>query len=73
MTRLGAFSVGITFLQACLFAGVGGDGERAAMAYRAGDRHFVMQKAPFHAGQLQPGIAAEEDSMGWLEPGKGQT
>jgi len=54
----------MAFLQAGLFAGVGGDGERAAVLYGAGDRHFVMQKAPFYVRQLRPGIEAATDALG---------
>jgi tetratricopeptide (TPR) repeat protein len=59
-----AVTSGMAFLQAGLFAGVGGDGERAAVLYGAGDRFFVMQKAPFYFRQLQPGIDAATDALG---------
>ena len=57
-------TAGMAFLQAGLFAGVSGDGERAAVLYGAGDRHFVMQKAPFYVRQLRPGIEAATDALG---------
>jgi hypothetical protein len=57
-------SSGMAFLQAGLFAGVGGDGERAAVLYGAGDRFFVLQKAPFSNRQLQPGIEAATEALG---------
>jgi hypothetical protein len=47
-----------------LFAGVAGEAERAAALYGAGDRHFVMQLAPFHARQLQPGLDAAKEALG---------
>ena len=55
---------GMAFFQAGLFAGVGGDGERAALLFGAGDRHFVMQKPPFYDRQLQPGIDAATNALG---------
>jgi predicted ATPase/DNA-binding SARP family transcriptional activator len=55
---------GMAFLQAGLFAGVGGESERAAMLFGAGDRHFVMQKAPFYSRQLQPGRDAATNALG---------
>jgi predicted ATPase/DNA-binding SARP family transcriptional activator len=54
----------MAFLQAGLFAGAGGDGDRAAVLYGAGDRHFVMQRPPFYIRQLQPGIDAATDALG---------
>ncbi len=65
-----ALEMGVTinsamaFLQAGLFAGVGGDSERSAMLFGAGDRHFVMQMAPFYNRQLQPGRDAATDALG---------
>lgn len=55
---------GLAFLQAGLFAGVRGDGERAAVLFGAGDRHLVMQKPPFYIRQIQPGIEAATDALG---------
>jgi len=55
---------GMAFLQAGLFAGFGGNGERAAVLYGAGDRYFVMQKPPFYNRQLQPGIDAGLNALG---------
>ncbi|MFW2380794.1 MAG: hypothetical protein ACN4GZ_03470, partial [Acidimicrobiales bacterium] len=55
---------GMALLQAGLYAGVGGDSERAARLFGAGDRHFVMQKAPFYDRQLQPGRDAAIDALG---------
>ena len=58
-------TAGMAFLQAGLFAGVGGDGERAAVLFGTGDRHFVMEKAPFYIRQLRPGrIQAATDALG---------
>lgn len=57
-------SSGMALLQGGLFAGVGGDGDRAAVLYGAGDRNFVMQKAPFYNRQLQPGIDAATRVLG---------
>ena len=54
----------MAFLQAGLFAGVGGEGERAAMLYGAGDRHFIMQLPAFYIRQLQPGIDAAIAALG---------
>jgi tetratricopeptide (TPR) repeat protein len=59
-----ALSSGMAFLQAGFFAGLDGDGERAAVLHGAGDRHFVMQKAPFYRRQLQPGIDAAVEALG---------
>ena len=59
-----AVSSGMAFLQAGLYAGVGGDGERAAVLYGAGNRHFVMQLPPFYIRQIQPGIEAATDALG---------
>jgi hypothetical protein len=55
---------GMAFLQAGLFAGASGDGERAALLFGAGDRHLVMQMPPFYKRQLQPGIDAATDALG---------
>jgi predicted ATPase len=55
---------GMAFLQAGLFAGVGGEGERAAMLNGAGDRHFIMQLPAFYIRQLQPGIDAAIAALG---------
>ncbi len=55
---------GMAFLQAGLFAGVGGDGERAAVLYGAGDRHFIMQVPPFYLRQIQPGLDAATGALG---------
>jgi len=55
---------GMAFFQAGLFAGVAGDAERAAVLYGAGERHFVMQLAPFHERQLRPGIDAASEALG---------
>ncbi len=57
-------SSGMAFLQAGLYAGVGGDGERAAMLYGAGNRHFAMQFPPFYIRQIQPGIDAATETLG---------
>jgi tetratricopeptide (TPR) repeat protein len=57
-------SSGMAFLQAGLYAGVGGDGERAALLYGAADRHFVMQRPPFYVRQVQPGIDAATNALG---------
>jgi predicted ATPase len=59
-----AISSGMAFLQAGLFAGVQGDAARAAVLFGAGDRHFVMQNAPFYDRQLQPGIDAAVEALG---------
>jgi hypothetical protein len=55
---------GLVFLQAGLFAGVGGEGGRAAVLFGAGDRYLVMQKAPFYDRQLTPGVDAAGDALG---------
>jgi predicted ATPase len=55
---------GMAFLEAGLFAGEQGNAERAAVLYGAGDAHFIMQKAPFHERQLQPGVEAAERDLG---------
>jgi predicted ATPase/DNA-binding SARP family transcriptional activator len=57
-------SSGMAFLQAGLFAGMSGDPDRAAILYGAGDRHFVMAKAPFYERQLRPGIDAAIEALG---------
>jgi predicted ATPase/DNA-binding SARP family transcriptional activator len=51
-------SSGMAFLLGGLMEGVAGDPERAAVLYGAGEVHFLMEKAPFYARQLQPGIDA---------------
>jgi predicted ATPase/DNA-binding SARP family transcriptional activator len=57
-------SVGMALLQASVFAGVGGDAERAAVLRGAGDRHFTMQMAPFWEEQLRPGVDAAVRALG---------
>ncbi len=57
-------SSGMAFFLAGLIAGVGGDGERAAVLYGAGNRNFVMQKPPFYSRQLQPGVDAATAALG---------
>ena len=55
---------GMVFLQAALFASLTGDAARAALLYGAGDRFFVMVKAPFQVRRLQPGIDAAIAALG---------
>ena len=57
-------SVGMALLQASVFAGVGGDAERAAVLRGAGDRHFTMQMAPFWDELLRPGVDAAVRALG---------
>jgi hypothetical protein len=59
-----AVSSGMAFLLGGLMEGVAGDPERAAVLYGAGDAHFLMEKAPFYARQLQPGIDAATAVLG---------
>ena len=55
---------GMVFMEAALFASLTDDPVRAASLYGAGDRFFVMAKAPFHVRQLQPGIDAAVETLG---------
>ena len=57
-------NTGLALLQAATFAGLRGQGERAATLFGAGDTHFAMQKAPFQDRTAEPAIESATQALG---------